>query len=92
MLKTRNGELVSPSEKQIAWKGERPASSTPESLLRMKTVEERTGLSRWTINRLRREQRFPEPIHPLASNDKVVAWPSSVIDAWIAARCRGEAA
>lgn len=91
MLKTRAGDLVSPSKAQRIPKGGPPSTAPPpECLLRMKTVEERTGLSRWTINRLRREKRFPEPIHPLG--DKLTAWPSSVIDAWIEARCRGEAA
>ena len=53
------------------------------SLLRRQEVQARTGLARSTIYKLISEGAFPQPISLVG---KTVAWPSPVIDRWIAER------
>ena len=53
------------------------------SLLRLPVVLARTGLSRSTVYARIAEGTFPPPI---ALGPRAVAWPDSVIDAWIAER------
>ncbi|MFM2044713.1 MAG: hypothetical protein RLY86_3289 [Pseudomonadota bacterium] len=53
--------------------------------LRIKAVQDRTGLSKATIYRLTREGSFPRPAR---LGPKVSAWVESEIDAWAAARVR----
>jgi len=52
-------------------------------LLRRKQVQERVGLSRSELYRLISLQRFPRPV-PLGQ--RVRAWDSDEIEAWIQAR------
>ena len=62
-----------------------------ETLLRLETVMDRTGLKRSKLYRMISEGNFPQPM----KIDGCAAWPSSAIDQWIADRVaawRGEAA
>lgn len=52
-------------------------------LLRRKTVEQLTGLSRSSIYRLMQLHQFPPPVKISA---KAVAWPEPLIYNWIASR------
>ena len=54
-----------------------------EKLLRLPQVIEQVGLSRPTIYARIAEGTFPRPVR---IGKRAVAWPSSVIDAWIEAR------
>jgi prophage regulatory protein len=54
----------------------------PQDLLRLPEVMRRSGLGRTSIYERIKRKEFPEPI-PLGSNSRIVAWPSSDIDAWI---------
>ena len=51
-----------------------------ESLLKMRDVCSRTGLSRATIYRLLAREDFPKPV-TLAV--QCVRWPASAVDTWI---------
>lgn len=62
--------------------------ASTERLLRRPEVLLRTGLSRTSMYRLMQQQQFPRPVHLSA---KTVAWSSSAIDAWIAARIAARA-
>ena len=59
-------------------------------MLRREEVEKMCGLTRSTIYRLMREDKFPLPKR---LGPRAVRWSSSEIDAWLAARPRatGEA-
>lgn len=59
-------------------------------MLRREEVEARCGLTRSTIYRLMREDKFPLPKR---LGPRAVRWSSSEIDTWLAARprARGEA-
>jgi predicted DNA-binding transcriptional regulator AlpA len=57
---------------------------SPDRVLRVRKVCERTGLSRPTIWRLVKAGKFPAPF-PLSS-PAAVGWLASTIDEWIAAR------
>ena len=61
--------------------------TTGERLLRLPDVEARTGLRKSAIYQAMKEGTFPAclKLGPRAS-----AWPSSEIDAWIAARIASE--
>lgn len=52
----------------------------PEGFMRIRAVQEATGLGRSTIYRLIKQGRFPKPVHPL--NDSTTAWLSSEIKEW----------
>lgn len=53
------------------------------SLLRTPKVVALCGISRGEIHRLRKAGQFPEPI---SLGKRAIAWPSNLIDAWIAER------
>ena len=55
----------------------------PTRLLRMPEVEARTGLSRSTINVLRRQGRFPQPV---LLGARALGWIESEIEEWIRER------
>ncbi|HRC70723.1 MAG TPA: AlpA family transcriptional regulator [Candidatus Competibacter denitrificans] len=54
-----------------------------ESLLRLPEVEQRTGLKRSALYKRIEAGEFPRPIR---LTPKAVAWPSSEVSAWIAAK------
>ncbi|MCH9050729.1 MAG: AlpA family phage regulatory protein [Proteobacteria bacterium] len=54
-----------------------------KTFLRMAQVEERTGLSRWTIRRAVRDGTFPAPVR-LSANS--VGWLESELERWAARR------
>lgn len=56
---------------------------SPLRLLRLPEVLNLTGLSRTTLYRLAANGEFPEPRRIAA---RAVAWPSSEVEQWIAAR------
>lgn len=56
----------------------------PQKLLRLKTVENLTGLSRSSIYRMVKAGEFPPPIKLTGSRS--VAWVTEEVDAWIQAR------
>lgn len=58
----------------------------PIQILRLPEVIARTGLSRTTIYRLCREDRFPRPV-PLGGA-RAVGWPDDEVAAWIEERIR----
>jgi prophage regulatory protein len=60
-----------------------------ERLVRMKELRVLTGLGRSTIHRLVAEGRFPKQLHPF--NNNLAAWRWSEVQAWVEARCKGEA-
>ena len=51
-----------------------------QKLLRMKNVEQVTGLHRSTIYRMEKKGKFPKRIH---IGGYIVAWPESMIQEWI---------
>jgi len=55
----------------------------PTRLLHVKTVCERTSLSRSTILNLRAVGQFPEPVEIAYQR---IAWVESEVESWIAAR------
>lgn len=59
------------------------AETTRIALLRRKEVEAQTGLARSTLYKLIASGDFPAPVRITA---KAVAWPSNLVDAWIASR------
>ena len=61
----------------------REMTQVPITLLRCKSVQERTGLVRSAIYREMADGDFPKPIKITA---KAVAWPSNEIDDWILSR------
>ena len=56
-----------------------------DKMLRREEVETICGLTRSTIYRLMREDRFPLPKR---LGPRAVRWPSSEIETWLAARPR----
>lgn len=58
------------------------------SLLRLPHVMSRTGLPKSSIYMLIGQGRFPKPVKISARG---VAWPSTVIDEWIAEKTAGQA-
>lgn len=58
-------------------------TQVPITLLRCKSVQVRTGLSRSAIYQEMADGDFPKPIKITA---KAVAWPSNEIDDWILSR------
>ena len=58
---------------------------SPLCLLRLADVKARTGLSRASVYRLRRDGRFPAPVR---LTERTVGWRSDDIDQWIAERER----
>jgi prophage regulatory protein len=56
---------------------------TKQSLLRLDTVKQRTGLSRSTIYAYMSDNRFPKAINV---SERCVAWIESEIDDWIDTR------
>jgi prophage regulatory protein len=80
MLKTRRGDII----------GNMPDDISPERLLRLKEIRALTGLGASTLYRLISQGRFPKPLHPLGN--RVAAWRSSEVFAWIAERAAGRAA
>jgi predicted DNA-binding transcriptional regulator AlpA len=61
-----------------------------ERLVRMKELEQLTGLKKPTLNRLIAQGRFPDRLHPLGN--RMSAWRFSDVQAWILARAAGEPA
>ena len=66
------------------------ARATDARLIRMRELQTLVGMRRSTIHRLISEGRFPEPIHPLAN--RLAAWRSTDVQAWIRDRFDGKAA
>lgn len=58
-------------------------SSTPNRLLRIREVMNRTGLSRSVLYSLAAAGDFP---HPVKLSQRCSAWPEQAIDDWIAER------
>lgn len=54
-----------------------------ESLLRLPTVQDRTGLSRASIYAYIAKGKFPKPV---LIGAKAVGWPESTIESWIQSR------
>ena len=63
-------------------------TGTACSLLRLPHVMSRTGLPKSSIYMLIGQGRFPKPVKISARG---VAWPSTVIDGWIAEKTAGQA-
>jgi prophage regulatory protein len=63
-----------------------PPSGCDASILRWRQVSARTGLSRPTIWRMVRENRFPRPLQ--LSSPAAVGWLTSEVAAWIESRVR----
>jgi len=59
-------------------------------LIRMTELEKTVGLGASTIYRLIQQGRFPKPLHPLGN--KIAAWNSHEVEAWVAERCEGKVA
>ena len=57
-----------------------------EMLIRQRHVEELTGLAKPTINKLRRQGDFPEPVKITKGVSAAVAWRLTDIQQWIASR------
>ena len=51
-----------------------------QKLVRLKSVIDRTGLSRSTIYNLMSAESFPKPVR---ISQRCVAWPEEVLQAWI---------
>ena len=56
------------------------------SLLRIREVLSRTGMSRATIYRLIAKADFPAPLKPAGPGSRMSAWRSDAIDLWIESR------
>ena len=56
---------------------------TAERILRRREVLARTGIGQSTLYQWMADGRFPRPV---TLGSRLVGWPESVIDAWIAAR------
>lgn len=52
----------------------------PSSILRVKSVLERTGLSRSTLYRKVHDGTFPKPLH---ISQRCTGWRASDVDAWL---------
>ena len=63
-------------------------SAAPERLLRLPEVESLVGIRKSSIYEGVRLGTFPAPVK---LSRRAVCWPSSAIDAWIAARIKGGA-
>src|SRR5438034_3802125 len=66
------------------FKGVHAMTDYTESFLRWRAVSAVTGLSRPTLWRLVRANRFPKPV-PLSSA-QAVGWVASEVEAWVQAR------
>ncbi|QIG79343.1 helix-turn-helix transcriptional regulator [Stakelama tenebrarum] len=55
-------------------------SDTPDRILRLEAVLERTGLSRSTMYRKMHDGSFPKSIQ---ISDRCIGWRQSAIDAWM---------
>jgi prophage regulatory protein len=60
-------------------------TSSPETLLRRRSVEARTGLTKAAIYRLMPTGDFPLPVD---IGPKTVAWKESEVNAWIDSRAK----
>lgn len=56
------------------------------TLYRKPTVCQRLGVSKSTLHRLIKAQKFPAPIR---ITDRIVGWPQSLVDAWIEEKAKG---
>ena len=54
---------------------------TEKPILRQREVQAVTGMSRSSINRLRKQGAFPEPSHNLGM--RMLAWSTADVLAWI---------
>jgi len=61
-------------------------SQSPGTLMRLPSVEAKTGLSKSEIYRRIREKSFPQP---LKLGARAVAWSSAEVDAWIQSLVEG---
>ncbi|WP_188053637.1 helix-turn-helix transcriptional regulator [Sphingosinithalassobacter sp. CS137] len=55
-------------------------SDTPDRILRLKAVLDRTGLSRSTMYRKMQEGSFPSSIQ---ISDRCIGWRQSAVEAWM---------
>lgn len=55
-------------------------SETPDRILRLRAVLERTGLSRSTMYRKMQNGSFPKNIQ---ISDRCIGWRQSAVDAWM---------
>lgn len=60
-------------------------SDTEIRMMRVREVSSRTGLAVKTIRNMGTSGTFPRPVK---IGPKAVAWPSNIIDAWVAEKCR----
>lgn len=67
----------------------KPNPTQSRRLLRLPEVKHQVGLGRTEIYRRIKIGEFPAPI---SLGARAVAWPSDIIDAWIAARIKGSGA
>ena len=58
-------------------------ANTPERLLPVTAVADRTSFSRAHIYEMVKREEFPRPIKISANR---IAWPESVVSAWISAK------
>jgi prophage regulatory protein len=56
------------------------AFGSPESILRIRTVLERTGLSRSTLYRKLKQGTFPKQIR---LSERCMGWRESAVEAWL---------
>lgn len=54
-----------------------------QRLIRLRTVREKTGLSKSTIYAFVQQERFPRPVK---LGDRSSGWVESEVDSWISAR------
>lgn len=78
MYPTRQPERSQPIE----------AGTLPDALLKVKTVEAMTGLSRPSIYRLLAQCKFPEPVR---LGRRCTRWPAAAVREWIQAQAAGAA-
>ena len=60
-------------------------SETPDRILRLRAVLERTGLSRSTMYRKMQNGSFPKNIQ---ISDRCIGWRQSAVDAWMSGPMR----
>ncbi len=61
-------------------------SKTLPNFLRKHALAERLGISVWTLDRLRKNPAFPQPVW---LNDATPIWSTDEVDAYLSSRPRG---
>lgn len=57
--------------------------STPRTALRIKSVIERTGVSKTHLYRLIRDEKFPRPVK---LSERVSVWDAALVDRWLSSK------